>query len=169
MWRPAVWRFGAVACAAVALAGCGARPGQPEAVGNRAAVADPSGSYWCAIEDSGYLYPRFPCVIARRGEHLALAKLAGSQRFRGEIDPDAVGFEFRGELYCPYGDCTQPLHGRFVRRAGELIGIFTDAALIVHMTATTDAAFGGTGYGGDGYGDPFGGRGYGGAAYGAPR
>ncbi len=161
--RPAVWRFGALG---LVLAACGGKTAAT-AVGNRAlGQRDLSGAYWCAIEDAGYAYPRFPCVIRKVDRGYVLVKLAGSQRFRGDVQPVPGGFEFRGELYCPYGDCTQPLHGRFVQQGGELRGQFADARLIVHMVPASDAAFGGISYGGNTYGDPYVGRGYGGATYG---
>jgi hypothetical protein len=94
-----------------------------------------------------------------------LAKLAGSQRFRGEVKPRGEGFGFAGELYCPWGDCSQPLHGEFRPIGnGALRGTFRDAALVVVLQPAPDAAFGGASYGGDGYG----GIGYGGGTYGTP-
>ena len=155
--RPAVWRFG-VCC--VAIAACWRDPAaRGTALENRGGRADLTGAYWCSIEDGGYTYPRFPCVIRWAQGHYTLAKLAGSQRFRGEIDPVPGGFEFRGELYCPFGDCTQPLHGRFEQRGAELRGAFNDARMIVHLVPAADAAFGGIAYGGGSYGDPYAGDG----------
>lgn len=156
--RPAVLRFGA---SCVALASCWRDPAARSTVIEHHGRADLSGPYWCSIEESGYRYPRFPCVIRRQGQHYTLAKLAGSQRFRGEVEPVPGGFEFRGELYCPFGDCTQPMHGRFAPRGEELLGTFVDARLIVHLLPASDAAFGGIAYGGASYGAPDAGQDYG--------
>jgi hypothetical protein len=133
-----------------------------------AAPRELTGAYWCTIEDSGYEYPRYPCVIKKVGSHLMLAKLAGSQRIRGNITPDkSEGFEFEGELYCPWGDCTEAMHGRFRPSGkggfkGKLEGP-AEQEMTVQLAPAAANAFGGGGYGGDGYGDPFG---YGGATYG---
>jgi hypothetical protein len=156
--RPAVWRFGA---SCLVLAGCAREPAPRTAMVDNRGRRDFSGPYWCSIDEGGHPYPRFPCVIRRQGQQYVLAKLAGSQRFRGEIEAVPGGFEFRGELYCPYGDCTQPLHGRFEQRGNELRGTFADSQLIVHLLPASDAAFGGIAYGGAGDGNPGAGQGYG--------
>ena len=162
--RPAVWRFGALAIAAACSS---ARPAS-STIDNRA-TGSLVGMYWCAIEDRGFSYPQFACAIRQIDGRLMLAKLRGSQRFRGEIQPDREGFSFAGELYCPYGDCTQPLHGEFVRRDHGLHGTFTDAKLTVRLIPAPENAFGGATYGGDGYGDPYGAQTYGGATNGRNR
>lgn len=119
----------------------------------RVAAADPSGGYWCSIEDSGYKYPPFPCAIRKVHDRFVLAKLGGSQRFAGEVRPTTGGFTFAGKFYCPYGDCTQALHGSFKSVAnGALRGTFADARFIVRMVRAPDGAFGGYEYGGDEYG-----------------
>ena len=162
MWRPATSRFGAIAIVAVA---CGGRA-QESSIGNRGGRAgDMTAAYYCSIQDGGYNYPRFPCAVRKIDGHWMLAKLAGSQRFRGEIRPIDNGFTFDGELYCPWGDCVQPLHGVFKSVGdGRLKGTFEKVAMVVLLEPAPDAAFGGASYGGDGYG----GFGYGGAGYGGP-
>ncbi len=85
-----------------------------------------------------------------------LAKLGGSVRFEGEIQPRRAGFAFHGRMFCPWGDCTQDLDGSFVARGEHYVGSFTDD----HMTVELERASGG--YGGDSYG----GDRYGGASYG---
>ncbi|MDQ3369154.1 MAG: DUF4893 domain-containing protein [Myxococcota bacterium] len=138
---------------------------------------DVSGPYWCSIDDAGYEYPRFPCVIKQVGGKLMLAKLAGSQRIRGLVTLDErEGFGFIGELYCPWGDCTEQMRGRFVPSGKGYKGTLNgplghsgdEGSMIVHLIPAPANAFGGNGYGGDGYGDPFtfGGASYGGASYG---
>jgi hypothetical protein len=168
MWRPAVSRFGPFACALVVACwqgGAGDRGTLTNA--NLAPTArDLTGGYWCSI-DSGGQYPKYPCVIKKVGDGLVLAKLGGSQRIRGTIKLDGNdGFTFVGELYCPWGDCTESLHGKF-RPAGKggFRGTFREDAMIVHLTPAPTSAFGGASYGGDEYGMMFGGTEYGGFGY----
>ncbi len=134
------------------------------------------GSYWCSITSGDadgqdqLTYPKFPCAITREDNRLVLAKLGGSQRFTGDISPSSDGrFSFAGQFYCPWGACTQPLHGEFrPTRDGVMIGAFTDdQTLHVRLWRAPDGAFGGVGYGGGSYGGGmYGGNIYGGAAYG---
>ena len=101
------------------------------------------------------------------GQLLTGIKLDFSSTIRKlrEIRPQGEGFVFAGEFYCPWGDCTQPLHGVFKAIGnGALRGTFRDATMSVLLEPAPDAAFGGATYGGDGYG----GFGYGGATYGQP-
>jgi hypothetical protein len=157
MWRPAISRFGLVA-----LAACGGRGGA-QATGpleNHGGTArGVTGAYACSIEDSGYRYPPFRCVIRQQGERLELVKLDGSQRFEGEVREGRGGLVFSGRFYCPFGDCTQDLHGVFASDgAGGWKGTFSDAKFVVWM-APAAGTYGGATYGGQGYG----GVGYGGA------
>lgn len=168
-----------VVTAGLALAACwrGPAPAPSPVVGNQAIEQQPAtelaGAYWCTITDDGYEYDRQPCVIRRVQGRSVLAKLGGSQRVRGFVTPDrSGGFRFEGELFCPWGDCTQALSGQF-QRTGEGFQSTLSAGMTLRLTRTSTAAFGGASYGGDGYGDPFGyagtpvdGGGYGGAAYG---
>src|SRR5687767_12846151 len=107
MWR-AVCVFGVVAC-------WSSKPSDPSTIENRALATerDLTAAYHCSIRDGEYQYPPYPCAVRKIDERWMLAKLGGSQRFRGEIKPRGDGFSFHGELYCPWGDCTQPLHGEF--------------------------------------------------------
>lgn len=178
MWRPAVVRFGMLACTlAVACSGSSRSTGTGEStIGNRGPLVassepDIAAAYWCSIRSGEYEYPAMPCVIRKERGRYVLAKLAGSQRFRGVVRTraDSEGFTFDGEFYCPWGDCTQPLHGVFMPiDDGRLRGTFTDQSIVVTMTRTSGVeAFGGSGYGGAGYGgDGYGGVGYGGWGYG---
>ena len=171
MRRPAFLHFG-LALVAACWSGKGdttTTPGPSLDVGQR----DLTGPYWCSIDDAGYEYPRYPCVIKRVGNKLMLAKLGGSQRIRGNIMLDKHdGFSFVGELYCPWGDCTEEMRGRFRPSGkggfkGTLNGPLDhggeEGGMVVQLIPAPSNAFGGSAYGGDGYGDPFG---YGGAAYG---
>ncbi len=170
MRRPAVLHFGlafVVACWSGKTTET-TTPGPSLEAGTR----DVTGPYWCSIDDAGYEYPRYPCVIKKVGNKLMLAKLGGSQRIRGVITLDkGEGFTFVGELYCPWGDCTEEMRGRFrpLGKGGYKATLngpldhHDEAGMIVQLVPAPANAFGGSGYGGDGYGDPFG---YGGAAYG---
>ncbi len=133
---------------------------------------DVTGAYWCSIDEDGYDYPRYPCAIKKVGDKLVLAKLGGSQRFRGHIKlDDKDGFSFIGEVYCPDGDCNEELHGRFKPMGrGGFKGSFREETMVVHLVPAPADAFGGSEYAGDSYGgDPFayGGQVYGGFGYGA--
>jgi len=170
MWPPAILRFGMlVSITAFACSG-GGKGGDTTTIGNRgplvASEGDMTAAYWCSITSGEYDYPAMPCVIRKVGTSFMLAKLAGSQRFRGVVRPKGDGFTFDGEFYCPWGDCTQPLHGVFAQAGeGKLRGTFDDKSIVVTMTkAPQNSEWGGVGYGGDGYG----GGGYGGSTYGQP-
>ncbi|HUJ59624.1 MAG TPA: hypothetical protein VLX92_14060 [Kofleriaceae bacterium] len=119
---------------------------------NRAAVGPRTleGAYWCSILNDGFQYPRFPCVIRTVDRRLVLTKLAGSQRFRGVVRPRGDGFSFDGEYYCPWGDCTQQLHGAFHASGEALRGSFP-GGLVIELVPAPDSAFGGTSYAGTGY------------------
>lgn len=170
---PAAAQRISLACIASAGVACGGTKHDPS-LSNQAHGAgghDMTAAYLCSIEDGGFRYPQMPCVVKSVGGKYMLAKLAGSQRFRGEVRPVGEGFSFDGEYYCPWGDCTQPMHGEFVRRpSGELVGTFRDNQVIVRLTpAPSNTAWGGTSYGGDAYGGfGYGGMGYGGSSYGLP-
>lgn len=167
MRTPAVSRFGAFSVLpCVVLFACWRSAPPPSSLDNTANNSGPpdlTASYWCAIEEGGYRYPDMPCTVRQVAGRWVLEKMAGSQRFRGEIAPRGEGFAFAGEVYCPWGDCVQPLHGEFrPSRDGSLRGRFTDNAMSVILMRAGDGAFGGASYGGDGYG----GFGYGGFGYG---
>lgn len=160
MWR-ACLRFGMLCV----LAACGGHRAQPTALDNHVEQGerDLTGGFWCSIKEGAFKYPPFPCAIREIDHRLVLAKLAGSQRFEGVVTPTADGFGFAGRFYCPFGDCTQPLHGVFRATGnGKLEGRFRDAKFLVELEPAPASAFGGASYGGDEYG----GFGYGGASYG---
>ena len=175
--RPAIFRFG-LAFVTACWSG-GATTPTPQQPTLQAGARDVTGPYWCSIDDAGYEYPRYACVIKKVGDKLMLAKLGGSQRFRGvvKVEHQGDGFSFTGELYCPWGDCTEQMRGRF-RPTGKggfkgTLSAFDgnesspmEGGMIVQLVPAPADAFGGNGYGGDGYGDPFGGGTYGGAGYG---
>jgi len=166
MWRPAVSRSGLIACTLVMACWQGGKGSGSGSLTNELepSARDLTGSYWCSI-DSGGEYPRYPCVIKKVGEGLVLAKLGGSERIRGQIKLDAnAGFTFVGELYCPWGDCTETLHGRFKPAGkGGFRGTFREDSMVIHLVPAPANAWGGDEYGGDEYGgDLFGGVSYGG-------
>lgn len=180
MWRPAVSRFGAMLSLSFVACWSGQQPTPATPIASlEPAAPDITGPYWCSIDQDGYDYPRYACMIKKVGNKLMLAKLGGSQRVRGDIVLDGKdGFTFDGELYCPWGDCTEPMRGKFrpTGRGGFKGELFNPAQreddeditdiMTLTLTPAPQNAFGGAGYGGDGYGDPFGGRGYGGHGYG---
>lgn len=126
-----------------------------------------SGSYWCSIDEDGYEYPRYPCIIKKVDGDFVLAKLAGSQRIRGLVRPNSHdGFTFSGEMYCPDGDCQQELHGTFKPVRGGFRGKFREESLIVNLTPASRGAFGGADYGSD---EAFNLDGMGGDGYGSPQ
>ncbi|MDB4952738.1 MAG: hypothetical protein JWO36_307 [Myxococcales bacterium] len=147
------FRFGACVAACLAVAACHPSTGATPIENRALATSDVVGGYWCRIEDAGFKYERFPCAIRRVDDHLVLAKLGGSQRFEGELLRTRDGFLFDGRFYCPWGDCTQALHGVIEPQAnGTLRGTFRDAKFTVVLARAPDSAFGGASYGGDGYG-----------------
>jgi hypothetical protein len=165
-------RFGLVI--AVALAACGHAPVEPQVLSNRAPGADrggpPGGDYACRIDEGGYRYPPFRCVIASRGGRVTLEKVEGSVRFRGTVTPVADGFAFDGELYCPWGDCTERVHSVFAADGSgayhaTIESLQSGPARVTLRYTPRFHAIGGDGYGGAAYG----GDSYGGAAYGTDR
>jgi hypothetical protein len=145
---PAVLRFGGFI---LALGACWTATPTPLGIPPQAPVEttpDLSGSYWCSIDEDGYEYPKYPCMIKKVDGELVLAKLSGSQRIRGLVKPNARdGFSFSGEMYCPDGDCQQELHGSFKAVRGGFRGKFREESLVVHLTPATASAFGGADYG----------------------
>lgn len=121
-----------------------------------------NGDYACSIEDGGYRYPPFRCVVYS-GENggQVLEKMGGSQRFRGRVLEDGEGFRFDGTFYCPHGDCTENVSGSFARAGDGAYRGTLDFARPrqTPMTVSLELAPGGFAYGGGGYG---------GAAYAAP-
>ncbi|MEO8704870.1 MAG: hypothetical protein ABI867_32760, partial [Kofleriaceae bacterium] len=171
---PAVSRFGAVAFLAHMACWTGGKATTDTAPVLEPGARDVSGSYWCSMgDDETAEDERFPCVIKKVGGKLMLAKLAGQERIRGNIVlDDKDGFTFIGEMYCPFGDCNQELHGKFkpVGRGG-FKGSFREESFVVRLSPAPANAFAGKGYGGDAHGgDPFdySGPGFGGSSYGGP-
>jgi hypothetical protein len=149
----------------IAIWSCGGGTSTRGAAIDRPALAEIDGAYWCVIEQAALAYPAYACTIQNVDHRFVLAKLGGSQRFEGEIKPVGTGFSFDGVFFCPWGECTQPLHGTFEPSDGGLVGTFRDSTMIVRMTAVQlgaashDSTLYGGGYGGASYG----GTSYGGA------
>jgi hypothetical protein len=145
---PAVLRFGL--CVLVAGA-CGSKSHTGQLPTNlEASALDPSGDYWCAIDDDQHL--EFHCRIERVGGKITLAKLTGGDRLRGEIVIKGDQLEFSGERFCILEDCTMKLSGTFKPVGnGQYRGTFKDAPLFVKL-APMPAGTGGKGYGGSTYG-----------------
>ena len=117
------------------------------------------GDYACSIENDGYSYPPFRCVVYNGEGGQLLEKLGGSQRFRGRVLPEGSGFRFDGTFYCPWGDCTEDISGTFepIEQGwyrGTLQGDRMRSTPIVVTLQHTPGGFtyGGAGYGGAAYG-----------------
>ena len=155
----------------IVLAACGHAPERPALLSNRAQVTAggiAAGAYACRLDESGYAYPPFRCVVEARGTRTWLEKTEGSVRLRGWITKQGDGFAFDGELYCPWGDCTERVSTVFAADgAGGYRGALHSAqsgTIVVTMAYVSGAAgVGGDGYGGGAYGGgATGGNGYGG-------
>ncbi|MBA3460214.1 MAG: hypothetical protein H0T46_09665 [Deltaproteobacteria bacterium] len=94
---------------------------------------DPSGYYWCAIDDEDQL--DFRCQIERTaGGKLTLVKLSGSDRIRGELTVKGDELEFTGERYCVSEDCAIKLRGTFKPVGnGQYRGTFKDAPHVIKL------------------------------------
>lgn len=135
---PAVLRSGVL----VALAACwGSRGGgkpAPMPTSLEPSAHDPTGYYWCSIDDKDDL--EFRCEIARRGRTLRLEKVSGAERIRGDLKLHGDRLEFTGERYCMWEDCTSKLVGTFVPTGnGMYEGTFKDAPLVVRLAPMPDA------------------------------
>ena len=73
------------------------------------------GAYRCTFQTGPYRYPPFACAIRDDGGTLRFEKDQGSQRIRATISPTPDGFELTGTFYCPWGACTDSIHGTFRR------------------------------------------------------
>jgi hypothetical protein len=160
-------RFGLATFAAAALA-CGHAAERKEPLSNRAPAASGTltvGEYACRLDEGGYHYPPFRCVVSRRGSRTWLEKVGGSVRLRGWLTPHGDGFGFDGELFCPWGDCTEHVTAELASDGHGDWRATMSTAQAGPMTMTlayAQGGFGGAGYGGDGYGGgAYGGYGYG--------
>jgi hypothetical protein len=156
-----------VTAALGALGACGGQPAPTEPVlanhvaGPAAADDLPLGMYRCRIEESGYQYPEYRCVVRFEDGRYTLEKVDGSVRFRGIARPVRGGFAFAGEVFCPWGDCTEPVRGEFRGQSGAFVATFASRTAGPAMTVTLESipeesfaidAYGGDAYGGAGYG-----------------
>ncbi len=112
---------------------------------------DPTGKYWCSIDDKDRL--EFRCEIVRSGGKLRLTKVNGGERLRGDVNVEGDELTFAGERFCMWENCTTKLSGRFKPvPGGQYIGTFKEAPIIVRLAPMPAGAVGGQGYGGDAYG-----------------
>lgn len=128
---PAVLHFGLLL---LAVSACGGKSNTTALPTNLEASAhDPSGFYWCAIDDEERL--EFRCQIERTaGGKLTLAKLTGGDRIRGELEVKGDELEFSGERYCEAEDCTLKLRGTFKPVGnGQYRGTFKDAPIVIRL------------------------------------
>lgn len=105
------------------------------------------GALWtCQIGD----YDPQPCKLTQAGDAWRLAKLLGSQRFRGEVrfGPDVA--DFTGEFFCPWGDCAEPMIVRFNRVDDAEVYATTFAGDVISLRydPQLEEAYAGAGYGG---------------------
>ncbi|HTJ46242.1 MAG TPA: DUF4893 domain-containing protein [Kofleriaceae bacterium] len=156
-------RFGLVL---LFVAACG-HASEKQELSNRAQgpanAALPAGDYACRLDEGGYLYPPFRCVVEARGGRTWFEKVEGSVRFRGWLSREGDAFAFDGEVYCPWGDCTEKAHAVFAMdRSGAYRGTIKSmksgpiTVLLSYVPGGGGA--GGQGYGGESYG-------YGGSTY----
>lgn len=112
---------------------------------------DPTGVYWCSIDDKDRL--EFRCEITRSGAKLQLTKVSGAERIRGDVTVEGDELAFSGERFCMWENCTSKLNGRFKPLpGGQYVGSFKESPLIVRLAPMPKGAMGGNGYGGDAYG-----------------
>ena len=142
--------------ALVALTGCwksAPRPG-PMPTTLEASAHDPSGAYWCSIDDEKNL--EFRCEITKRAGALHIEKVSGAERIRGTLTLNGDTLDFQGERFCMWENCTSKLIGAFVpTERGNYRGTFKDAPLVVRlapMPAGSAGNLGGQAYGGGTYG-----------------
>jgi len=141
---------------ALALAACGSRPQAAAPIANTgtgtgtALTVEESGfsdgALWtCTIDD----YPAQPCKLSKTLDGWHLAKLLGSQRFKGSLEAtSSQSLRFVGEYFCPWGDCTMPMNGTFEADGDSYVGSFGDGAISLRYDAALAAEWGGAGYGG---------------------
>lgn len=147
---PAVSRFG-LALLLGACWGSADKSTTPQPSNLEASAHDPTGSYWCSIDDANHL--EFQCEIKRTGAALRLTKLNGGERIRGALTVQNDELEFAGERFCLWEDCTAKLHGRFVPTGqGQYRGTFKEHPMVVRLAPMPAGSIGGQGYGGDAYG-----------------
>ena len=168
---------GSLAAVLLALvATCAPAPTTPVGVSpSNAGGGPPSvlalGDYSCRITEQGYDYPPFRCIVRTDGNRTLVEKIEGSVRFRGIAVAARGGFELHGEVFCPWGDCTEPVRAVFHPvGGGSYVGEFPDRrqgpAMVVTLQPAGYGGYGGGSYGGAGYGYGYGGGGYGGYRYG---
>lgn len=120
--------------ALAAVAGCwkSGRSPEPMPTNLEASAHDPTGNYWCAIDDEKNL--EFLCQIERTNGKLRLAKMNGAERIRGVLELKGDTMEFTGERFCMWEDCKAKLVGTFVPVGnGQYRGTFKDAPLVVRL------------------------------------
>lgn len=142
----------AVSLSTLALAACPAKKSTNDPIANTGDKAPPAddpsmtdGALWtCQIGD----YDPQPCKLSKDGEGWRLAKLLGSQRFKGTAtwsSPDAI--DFAGQFHCPWGSCDEPMNVTFKRDANDFKADFSSEVVSLRWDAALAAEWGGAGYG----------------------
>ena len=163
-------RLGMLAFVAAAL-GCGHAAERREPLSNRVPTTTGGlavGDYACRLDEGGYHYPPFRCVVSRKGARTWLEKVGGSVRVRGWLTRQGDRYAFDGEMFCPWGDCTEHVTTELASdgRGGWRGTVTSSQSGPMTMTLSyDDGALGGGGYGGGAYGGgEYGGYGYGGVS-----
>lgn len=143
-----------VALSTLALAACPAKKSPSGPVGNTGDPKEPvdaapgvaDGALWtCQIGD----YDPQPCKLSKDGAGWRLAKLLGSQRFKGTVAwPDASTIDFSGNFHCPWGDCGAEMNVTFRRSDAAFVTDFGGDAISLRYDDALATEWGGAGYGG---------------------
>lgn len=141
-----------MACVLLAACGGGKKAGTLASGGGGALVAGPrvagfdDGALWtCQISD----YDPQPCKLTRDEQGAwQLAKLLGSQRFRGSVAVQGDALAFDGEFFCPWGDCTAPMQVTFLPAGDGFATQFSGDEIRLRWDEGLASEWGGAGYGG---------------------
>lgn len=117
--------------------------GGTELTANDPAMTD--GALWtCQIGD----YDPQPCKLSRTDDGWRLAKLLGSQRFKGTIAwRDPATADFAGQFHCPWGACDEPMNVTFTGVAADLRTDFGGDTISLRYDDALASEWGGAGYG----------------------
>ncbi len=140
--------------ATLVLSACGGGGKRPAVIGSGGgepmAATVPGlrdGALWsCQIAD----YDPQPCKVSAVEGGWRLAKLLGSQRFRGTLIEQGAGLGFRGDFFCPWGACDAPMAVEFGPdpASGGFVTEFGGDAVRMRYDEQLEGEWGGAGYGG---------------------
>lgn len=103
------------------------------------------GALWtCQIGD----YDPLPCKLSTTPDGWYLAKLLGSQRFKGTLAWSARDTaHFVGSYFCPWGDCGAEMDVTFKRDTATFVTDFGGDTISLRFDAALANEWGGAGYG----------------------